>query len=319
MKKLIQGILMTILGLSLLAGCTEVEMTAEETKEKASTEDGTESTAPVREDDGVFRILMVGNSFCYYFTDELYGLLKVAGIKASVSNVYASGCPLNRHVSWYREGNAEYEFITYDENGRSVEKHVDLKHCLEAYDYDYISIQQHFYPGLTENDLEAYNSCVPHAADLMEIIRTHRPASRILWHETWAYQIGYDRGVDSTILSLEAQTRQYNVIRKCSYTLAEDLDLLMVPSGDAWQIARADERIGDVLCNDSTRNDGLGDNYHDGNIGGGQYLNACVWFEVLTGKSAAGNLFYPDYAITRDQMKALQEAAHKAVEDCRKP
>lgn len=42
--------------LVLLAGCTN----------KKAEKDPT--------DDGVLRILMIGNSFCYYFTDELYGL-----------------------------------------------------------------------------------------------------------------------------------------------------------------------------------------------------------------------------------------------------
>jgi len=72
--------------------------------------------------------------------------------------------------------------------------------------------------------------------------------------------------------------------------------------------------IGDNLCTDSTRNNGLGDYYHDGNVGGGQYLNACTWFEVLTGESVVGNLFYPNYPMSRDLMKALQSSAHEAVQ-----
>jgi len=42
-----------------------------------------------------------------------------------------------------------------------------------------------------------------------------------------------------------------------------------------------------------------GDMYHDGSIGGGQYLNACVWFEVLTGKSCLNNKYLPTYTFTR--------------------
>jgi hypothetical protein len=78
-----------------------------------------------------------------------------------------------------------------------------------------------------------------------------------------------------------------------------------MPSGDAWQHARSDSRVGDILCKT--------DLYHDGESGG-QYLNACVWFEVLTKKSCVGNPFSPDsYHLDNTIRQGLQEAAHRAV------
>ena len=38
--------------------------------------------------DDTLNILMIGNSLCYYYVEELYGMLKAAGIKANVCNVY---------------------------------------------------------------------------------------------------------------------------------------------------------------------------------------------------------------------------------------
>ena len=61
---------------------------------------------------------------------------------------------------------------------------------------------------------------------------------------------------------------------------------------------------------------------HDGDIGGGQYLNGCVWFEILTHKSVIGNSFRPvytheisgnTYQFTEEKIAALQKAAHEAV------
>ena len=78
----------------------------------------------------------------------------------------------------------------------------------------------------------------------------------------------------------------------------------------AWQLARADERIGDVLCDRAS--DG-GDGTHDGDIGGGQYLNACVWYEVLLRKSCIGNTFRPSYALSEEKILVLQQIAHQAV------
>ena len=62
------------------------------------------------------------------------------------------------------------------------------------------------------------------------------------------------------------------------------------------------------------------DGIHDGDMGGGQYLNACVWFEVITGKSCIGNTFRPEYkfinvdcSLTEEKIAVLQQAAHDAV------
>jgi hypothetical protein len=49
-------------------------------------------------------------------------------------------------------------------------------------------------------------------------------------------------------------------------------------------------------------------------VGGGQYLNACIWFEVLSGKSCIGNTWRPsDYRLSEEKIAGLQLAAHQAV------
>ena len=88
----------------------------------------------------------------------------------------------------------------------------------------------------------------------------------------------------------------------------------MVPTGDAWQAARGDEKILDTLCGRiKTGNLVQGDYYHDGDVGGGQYLNACVWFETLTGVSCLDNTYVPDYELSADKMTLLKGYAHDAV------
>jgi hypothetical protein len=65
-----------------------------------------------------------------------------------------------------------------------------------------------------------------------------------------------------------------------------------------------------------------GDYYHDGDIGGGQFLTACVWFETVTGQSCIGNTFRPvykhagqEYTLSEEMITVLQNAAHQAVEE----
>ena len=75
------------------------------------------------------------------------------------------------------------------------------------------------------------------------------------------------------------------------------------------------ELIGTTLCARLGVRGDEGDYGHDGDIGGGQYLNACVWFEILTGESCLGNTFRPSYELSEEKIAILQAAAHQAVAD----
>ena len=70
----------------------------------------------------------------------------------------------------------------------------------------------------------------------------------------------------------------------------------------------------DYLCCRLGKSNGdvanAGDGYHDGDIGGGQLLNACVWFEIITGKSVIGNGYIPNYATTATLSADLASKLH---------
>ena len=77
-----------------------------------------------------------------------------------------------------------------------------------------------------------------------------------------------------------------------------------------------------TLCSRIKKGGFIDDFTHDGDIGGGQYLNACVWFETLTGKSCIGNAFRPKYTynekeitLSEEKIRILQNAAHEAVKE----
>ena len=53
-----------------------------------------------KKDDGVIRILAIGNSFSQDAVEQyLYELFDVAGIKVVIGNMYIPGCPLERHYN----------------------------------------------------------------------------------------------------------------------------------------------------------------------------------------------------------------------------
>ena len=99
------------------------------------------------------------------------------------------------------------------------------------------------------------------------------------------------------------------------------MELERVNSGEAWQIVREDYGYDKMCCRLGVGENNEGDYFHDGDIGGGQYLNACVWFEVITGRSCVGNTYRPvyrmdgeDVSFTREQIAMFQMSAHRAVE-----
>ena len=284
----------------------------------------TEQTQPAQQiyqtedpaQDGVLNILMIGASFCYYYTDELWGMLDAAGIPARICNVYYSGCPLQKHWLWWKNKEANYDFFTVDENGRKESNMVDLEFCLAQQNWDIISLQEP--PGQIRSEGVAQHLITTKTAriELSEYIKTQFPMARYFWHQTWSCQVGYNRN-GYVMESAEQQQEYYELVLEFGVEVSKELSLERVPTGTAWQIARKHPAVGDILCN--RLKDG-GDNYHDGDIGGGQYLNACTWFEVITGESCIGNTFRPGYTtgtltltLSEDMIQGLQESAHEAV------
>ena len=135
--------------------------------------------------------------------------------------------------------------------------------------------------------------------------------TKLFWQQSSAYQIGYNKSF--MITSFADQQTDCMVYRDIAKLVSERYNIGWVPRGDAAQIARANPVIGDVLTARLGVNGNLGDMYHDGDIGGGQYLTASVWFEILTGRSCIGNTYRPDYELSEEKIAALQQAAHEAV------
>ena len=263
-------------------------------------------------EDDVINVLMIGNSFCFYYVEELYGIAQAAGVNMKVCNVYYSGCKLNQHWTWWKNNESNYQYIVTDENGRKKYSDYSLKKSLAEENWDIISFQQG--SSMVRTTVEdAKNNSYKYLKDLLEYTRTQFPQSKFYWHQTWAYQVGYDRG-GFVVDTVEKQTAMSNLVHDFSVEVCRDFDLVRIPSGDAWAYARKDSRAGDVLCNRGDKSD----NYHDGDEGGGQYLNACVWFETLTGQSCIGNTWRPtNYQLSEAKIAALQQAAHRAVAESR--
>lgn len=126
------------------------------------------------------------------------------------------------------------------------------------------------------------------------------------------------------------QTRDWENIKACTEYFCTSTGNMIVPSGSAWQLARhktytlsdgTSFKVGDILCNKGPNgSNSSGDKYHDGTTGGGQYLNACCLYEVLTGYDVTNvdwaptaDNFIDGYDLDPKRAEALRMAAHEAV------
>ena len=309
---------------SLLAGCaseikaptTEAEAAGTVEKEETPSTTQEEKEVPDPAADDVLNVLIIGNSFSTYYPDELIRVADAAGVKMRVYSVYYSGCKMTQHWEWNLHKEGHYTLYIYNdptkERSGLGNQSLTLDDCLEQENWDYISLQQHFGPRINMSYEDCYNSVKPYAKTLYNYIADMFPKAKLLWHQTWAYEVGYSRD-DGPMTSTEHQAITHENIRAASQQIAKDCNVTLLPAGDAWAIARKNPVIGDTLCQSSAKNNGKGDHYHDGQEGGGQYLNACVWFEMLTEKSCIGNTWRPKYTLSEEKIAALQSAAHEAV------
>ncbi len=130
--------------------------------------------------------------------------------------------------------------------------------------------------------------------------------------------------VSSRIMVPDAASQQ-QVIRlseEVSDRICDLYDVDLLPVGDAWEEVVNDttspfhsEQYGHLLRAMANKGTLYGDWTHDGDVGGGQYLNACIVFEVVTHQSCVGIDWEPSYGLVNPDMsfKALRELAHRTV------
>lgn len=284
------------------------------------------------EDDTLY-ILTAAASNSHYFLDELYGILEAAGIQAKVCNLMKDSTGINAFYNHWKNGEKVFQLIIHDENGKTVINNMGLDDALAYYNWDIFNMQEGTSPHRQTTPQEGGTATstprkvaderrVAHTA-LVEHVRKTLPMAKLYYQEIWSYDIGFNR-FNYQMTTGEQQLAFSASIKEYTDIVCEEFNLLNIPCGQAWILARESE-LCDKLCARLSYNNGEGDYYHDGDIGGGQYLNACVWFETLTGQSCVGNTFRPvytdntgnTYTLSEELITVLQQAAHEAVANMR--
>ncbi len=254
------------------------------------------------EDDGVLKILAIGNSFSQNAVEQnLWELFEAAGIKAVIGNLYISGCSLETHYNNMRNNSPSYSYrkITDGSENKTKQDKTTMQQGIQDENWDYICLQQT--SGLS-GIYSTYTQYLPGLIDYV-IQESTNPAMKIAFHQTWAYS--EDSGHKDFPRYDSDQTTMYNAILDAAGQTMEDYGNIeiLIPSGTAIQNGRQ-SWLGDTFNSDG---------YHL-NTSYGCYTAACTWFETFAGgETAVGNTYIPDN-VTEAQAAVAQHAAHFAVE-----
>lgn len=275
------------------------------------------------------RLLTIGNSFSQNATRYLPDLAATGSHTLIHRPVVVGGAPLQLHA----DKAAKHEQDPRDPeglyaNGRS------LRQELAAEPWDYVTIQQ---ASIKSHDLSTYQ---PYASRLAAYVAEFAPSAKLLVHETWAYRCDDPRFAVASPKPGEPATQEamYNGLAHAYRTVAVELAARLIPVGDAFYRADHDPQWGyrpDTRFDPKTAHaPTLPDQTHSLHVGwrwltqkdggpklamdghhanvAGEYLGACVFYEVLFGDSVVGNSFVPA-GVAPAYARFLQETAHEVA------
>ncbi len=261
------------------------------------------------------------------------------GIKNFVLYTVTDECYTTTKEVTVNDVTKDYLFPPHESNARNTFT-CGLLGALEYADWDIISFQQGNDNASSESGHR--NSIERHFPLLYNLVSTYHPNAKYFWQQDWNHELGnIDKGS-----SYKKQLEGSRNFRETSWEICREYNLTNAPLGDAWEIIRHDPSFFalpegvDYLSNPAEKPAGAPlyslhtrvwynialkyaekygtphhtDLSHDGDMGGGQYLNACVWFETLTktriSESSAGD-YIPAYSFSLETKETLTGAAQE--------
>jgi len=276
------------------------------------------------------KLLTIGNSFSANATHYLGDLAKAGGHTLVHQPLVIGGSSFQVHA----EKAQKHEADPKDKAGLYTSGR-GLKENLVLQKWDYVTIQQ---ASIKSHDFTTYQ---PSAGWLRDYVSKHAPQAKLLVHETWEYRKDDPRFTKPSDKAGEPKTQDemYNGLRSAYGKIAAEFGARIIPTGDAFHLADTDPNWAyqtDATFNPKVAKPSelpnqthslhvgwrwnkpktggaltLGMDGHHANMAG-EYLGACVWYEVLFGENPVGNTFIPQGLDPKDAL-FLQETAHRAV------
>ena len=274
------------------------------------------------------RVLTIGNSFSVPMTHWLPLVAKSAGIEIEVEDLTIGGCTMERHWSNITKEQEEPGYH-YFEGGTYQEK-------IASKAWDFVTIQQASHESWR---VESYR---PYARLLRNFIRANAPTARVLIQMTWAwrqddprYKTLPDKWKDDPLYELNAadpQAYMHFRIMQSYHQIAQELGLRIIPTGIAVQAARNTQSpqyipynptdyqypelpdVSRALCGNIKWNDQhtalTGDTAHLNQRG--LFLQACVWFGIITGHPVS-EITYQPKGLTPEDIAFLKGVAQETL------
>ena len=295
MKKITKTILLLCLSLLVVfAGCTP-----EESKTNSNKED--KVVWNVNEDnDGILKILTLGNSFSVDTMEYVASIAKSVGIeRIKLGNLMTGGCSINQHYAITTQNRSYAEYYENDGSGWIKTYGVLANEVLASEQWDYVTIQ----PGTGDHSYHTREVSYKKLVPLIEHIKTIVPSTtKIAYNLTW---VGEPYGSHFEMIEYEGDQRRLfsdilDMVNKVVLPL-EEVDFI-IPTGLAVQNLRTATK--EVLTRDT---------YHL-SFSIGRYLAGLTFFSKVTGMSLNDVVWTPEEVdgVFRELAK---QAASAAIED----
>ena len=197
------------------------------------------------DDDGVLKILTVGNSFSVDSMEYVYQIAKANGVaEIELGNLYIGSCTIYKHLTNAKNDNSAYTYYTNSTGTWTSTEEYKLSTAVASENWDFISFQQSSTYSGQADTYDDLNKLI----DVVKPLCTNKKVS-FVWHMTWAYQGGSTHSGFANYNN--DQTTMYNAIVSATQSkiVTNDNISKIVPNGTAIQNART-SYLGDTLTRD---------------------------------------------------------------------
>lgn len=277
----------------------------------------------------MIKILTIGNSFADNATVYLEKMAADSGVELVLGKANLGGCSLEKHWNLVEQCDLLEDVKPYDfyVTGKGTYR-ATLREALVSEEWDYVTLQQ-----VSDLSFRA-DTYFPYMEKLYDLVGKLAPRAQRVLHQTWAYRCDSGELKKYEI----SQEEMYKSLKKAYSDAANRLNCRVIPSGEAFQKARAifnfipdhdfdynnpkplelpEQRkalIEGYFWKTGNTESGKAELLMDGRHGNakGCYLANAVWYEILIKRSIFDNGFCPD-GVTAQEIDILKKAAHEAV------
>lgn len=245
-------------------------------------------------EDGVLRILTIGNSFSDDAMEYVWQIADSLDVKVSLGNLYIGGCTIETHASNAKNNSSAYAYRTNKKGTWNTVFNYNLSDAIKSQDWDYISLQQ---ASGSSGMADTYGDL----QYLIDYVNELKPEhTQLVWHMTWAYQQNSTH--NEFYKYSKDQMTMYNAIVSTvnSKVLTTEIENV-IPNGTAIQNARS-SYLGDNLTRDG---------YHL-KYDIGRYIAGVTLFAKLSGVSVA-ELEWAPYNVDENARNVAIESAMNAL------